>query len=242
MIISHQKKFVMYRPWKTASQTMSARLKKYNDTTYPWFFHFSPYMNRLVCQHITCADFACLPESKLGYFSASFVRNPYDRVYSGFQQIQSDVDFPPGNRKREEWINRLLTDQLDELFAMLKKAKFDFNRWFEILGEELIYEVGRNSNFMLHPAHYWTHINGEQAVDFIGRVENFEDDFKIFLSKIDIDSVESINANVSGKTNIPEESRNEYRYTNRMKPKTIEKINRVFEKDFELFGYKMINS
>ncbi|MCF8262455.1 MAG: sulfotransferase family protein [Melioribacteraceae bacterium] len=240
MIISHSKKFIMFRPWKTASQTMSQRLKTFSESTYPYFFYFNPFLNRIVHQHITCADFACLPESKLGYFSASFVRNPYDRVYSGFLQLQKDIDFQPSAKFPADWIKRLVLTQLDEIFEEFKKANFDFDRWFQRVGEEQIYEIGRNSSFPLHPAHYWTHLNGEKCVDFVGRVENFENDFKVFLSKTNIDSIESINANVSGSSNFPEESPNEYRYTNRMKPKTIEKINRIFEKDFELFDYKMI--
>ena len=91
MIISHAKRFVMLLPWKTASQTMVLRLSQYNESPYNRFFYFNAHLNRVVHQHITCADFACLPESKLGYFLASYVRNPYDRAYSGFRQLQKDI-------------------------------------------------------------------------------------------------------------------------------------------------------
>lgn len=74
---------------------MVVRLEEYNDSPYDRFFYFNSYLNRIVHQHIICADFACLPESKLGYFTASFVRNPYDRVYSGFRQLQKDLREQP---------------------------------------------------------------------------------------------------------------------------------------------------
>jgi len=97
MIISHNKKFVMLEPWKTASQTMRARLHEHSEceSRYPGFFYFNPYLNRVVHQHITRAEFDCLPEAKLGYLTAAFVRNPYDRVNSGFRQLQKDIQEQP---------------------------------------------------------------------------------------------------------------------------------------------------
>src|SRR3984893_7129808 len=88
MIICHQKRFVMLLPWNTASRTMLLRLRPYNESPYGLFFYFNAYVNRVVHQHVTCAEFACFAESRLGYFAGSFVRNPYDRAYSGFRHLQ----------------------------------------------------------------------------------------------------------------------------------------------------------
>jgi hypothetical protein len=84
MIVSHTKKFIMFLPWKTASQTLSHRLHNLDESPYSKFFAFNIFLNRVVHQHLTCSDYCSLPESKLGYFLASFVRNPYDRIYSAF--------------------------------------------------------------------------------------------------------------------------------------------------------------
>jgi hypothetical protein len=72
MILSHAKRFVMFLPWKTASQTTASRIAAYNESPYSRFFHFNPHLCRVVHQHLICADFAALPESKNGYFLASF--------------------------------------------------------------------------------------------------------------------------------------------------------------------------
>jgi hypothetical protein len=227
-------------PWKTASQTMALRLEQYNECRYSRFFYYNEYLNRVVHQHITCADFACLPESKLGYLVASFVRNPYDRVYSGFRQLQKDIEIQPQAHGHypTPWIERHVMKQLAENQEQFKKANFQFDQWLGSITQEQVYEAGRNSNFPLHPAYFWTHVAGKQAVDFVGKVENFEADFKNFLELVDIKQVQQVNDNVVDlETNTNPHG---YRYLDRMSPKSIQKINKLFEKDFELFGYQKI--
>jgi Sulfotransferase family len=240
MIISHQKRFVMFLPWKTASQTMSVRLLRYNDSPYDSFFYFNPYLNRVVHQHLTCAEFACLPESKLGYFAASFVRNPYDRVYSGFRQLQKDIREQTRAVYPEPWIRDHVMKQLSENFSQLCQAGFDFDRWMGWLGDEHVYELGRNTNLPIHPSHYWTHIAGRQAVDFVGRVESFESDFREFLSRTGLEPTPSENANVVELEGGAANNKYGYRYVDRMDARSIEKINRLFERDFDLFQYERI--
>ncbi len=237
MIISHRKRFVMFKPWKTASSSMGARLDPFNESPYSPFFDFNAHLNRVVHQHLTCADFASLPEGRLGYFAASFVRNPYDRVYSGFRQLQKDIREQPGAAFPEPWIRELVLRQLAENSAQLHSASFQFDEWLDLVGDEQIYEAGRNTNFPLHPAHYWTHIAGRQAVDFIGRVENFETDFQTFLERADIGPLPPVNCNVVDLEGGAAANPHGYRYVDRMHARSIAKINRLFERDFELFGY-----
>jgi hypothetical protein len=242
MVMSHQKRFVLLLPWKTASQTMSVRLRPFNDSPYDPFFYFNAHLNRVVHQHVTCAEFACLPESKLGYLLATFVRNPYDRVYSGFRQLQEDIRGQPLAPYPEPWIRDHVMKQLTENFAQLCQAQFDFDKWVESIRDEQIYEIGRNTNFPLHPSHYWTHIAGRQVVDFIGRVENFEADFRDFLTRVDIDQVQSANANVVELEGGAASNPFGYRYVNRMAVRSIEKIYRLFERDFDLFNYERLTT
>ena len=136
MIISHKKEFVMLAPWKTASQTMHARLREYNESRYPRFFYFNRYLNRVVHQHITRAEFDCLPEAKLGYLTAAFVRNPYDRAYSGFRQLQEDIQEQPCRSFPEQWIRDLVRKQLAENYSQLRDAGFQFDAWVALLRDE----------------------------------------------------------------------------------------------------------
>jgi hypothetical protein len=242
MIISNSKKFAMFLPWKTASQTMVARLQQFNETPYSRFFEFNRYLNRVVHQHMTCADFLGLPESKLeGYFIGSFVRNPYDRAYSGFRQLQIDIaqqraaDYYPSN-----WIRSLVMKQLDEIESQLRTANYEFDAWFLSVSEEQIFETGRNTNFPLHPSHYWTHIADTQFVNFVGKVESFEQDFASFCERADLAVENSSNVNVVDISGSSAASPFGYRYADRMSRRSIDKINHLFAKDFELFGYKQI--
>jgi hypothetical protein len=241
MIISHQKRFVMFLPWKTASQTIALRLEPYNESPYERFFYFNRYLNRVVHQHVTCAEFACFPERDLGYLAASFVRNPYDRVYSGFRQLQQDIQAQPHVRYPEPWICDHVMKQLAENFTQLCQAQFKFDEWLQLVTEEQIYEIGRNTNFPLHPAHYWTHIAEHQVVGFIGRVENFEADFQAFATRVNIDRVQPLNANVAELERCAKNNPFGYRYVDRMAARSIAKINRLFERDFDLFQYERLN-
>jgi hypothetical protein len=241
MIVSHKKSFVMLLPWKTASQTVRRRLARYDAGLYSEFFYFNSYLNRVVHQHITCADFACLPESKIGYFIGAFIRNPYDRVYSGFRQLQTDIKLQPRAKYPAPWIRDLVASQLAENQLQLQRAQYEIDAWLKLVGDEQIYEIGRNSNFPLHPVHYWTHIAGKQVVDFVGRVEAFEEDFEAFLSKVGIASVEQVNANVVEMQGDSKVNPFGYRYVNRMNSRSIGRINALFKDDFEIFGYDKVD-
>jgi hypothetical protein len=240
MIISHKKRFVMFLPWKTASQTIALRLQPYNESPYDRFFYFNRHLNRVVHQHISCADFVCLPESKFGYFAASFVRNPYDRAFSGFRQLQKDIQEQPNAKYPETWIRDLVNKQLAENLAKLREANFQFDEWLALIDESQVYEVGRNSNFPLHPSHYWTHIAGQQFVEFIGRVENFEAYFNAFCSRAGIASTEAVNYNIFDLQGSSANNSSGYRYVDRMNAASIDKINVLFSEDFKLFGYETI--
>ena len=245
MIVSHKKKFIMLLPWKTASQTAVMRLAAFQDSPYDQLFDFNPHLNRVVHQHLTCADLACLPESKLGYLVASFVRNPYDRVYSGFRELEKDIREQSDVTRAypEPWIRDHVMKQLAENLLQLIQAQFQFDRWLDLVGDDQIYEIGRNTNFLLHPCHYWTHIGDQQVAQFIGRVENFEADFRRFLTLVDIDASElpTGNANVVDLEGSAASSPFGYRYVDRMNPRSIEKINRLFQRDFEIFGYNQVD-
>jgi hypothetical protein len=237
MILSHRQHFVLLAPWKTASSTAYLRLERYNESRYSRFYDCNPYLQRVVHQHITYAEFAMLPESREGFLIGAFVRNPYDRVYSGFLQLQRDVQQQPSASFPNPWIKTVVMRQLADNFAQLAAGEFNFDKWFGLVEEYQIYEVGRNSSFPLHPAHYWTGIDREQKIDFVGKVESFELDFGAFCGRVGITPSERANANVSDGPpdyQTPAHSR----YLNLMSAASISKINTLFSSDFELFGYE----
>lgn len=226
-------------PWKTASQTMRARLGRYCESPYDTFFYFNQHLKRAVHQHITFADFLALPESRLGYRVAAFVRNPYDRAYSGFRQLQKDLEVQPRSPFPSQWIRRLVMEQLADNAARLLRAGLDFDTWLAELDEALVLETGRNTNFPLHPAHYWTHAAGQRAVGFVGRVERFEEDFAHLCRWLGVEPDHAANANVDASD--AELSSGDYRHAAKMCSASIRRIEELFAADFDLFGYERLS-
>lgn len=241
MLISHAYRFSLLMPWKTASSTCRQTLRKYDESPYQQFFAFNPYLNRVVTQHLTLAEFLALPEGRLDYRIAAFVRNPYDRAYSAFIQIQRDFENQPKFHFAESWIGDLVRAQIAENMSRVISAGFDFDRWLGALPEYEICEVGRNSNMKLHPAHYWTHVCGVQRAGFVGKVETFKTDFGNFCTYVGIDAPEIINSNVSqfGESNEPILGS---KYAAKMSHRSLDRINELFCDDFELFQYERIST
>ncbi|MBV8907673.1 MAG: sulfotransferase family 2 domain-containing protein [Sphingomonas sp.] len=235
MIISHAKKFVLLAPWKTASSTCHASLEQFNESSYSRFFHWSPQLSRVVHQHVTLADFLALPEGRLDYKVGAFVRNPYDRAYSGFLQLQRDFSKQPQLEYSPAWIGELVRAQIAENMSRVVQAGFDFNKWIHLLPDYEVYEPGRNTNMVLHPAHYWTHVDGKQRVGFVGKVESFDADFESFCEFAGIETPALSVANVS---DVPDQSAvGGTKYAGRMSRAALDRINELFASDFEYFAY-----
>lgn len=235
MIISHRHRFVVLVPWKSASSTVKLRLMKHNESPYNAFYDFNPHLRRVVHQHLTYADYMMLPESRLGYFTAVFVRNSYDRVYSGFLQLQRDIQTHPPVDFATPWTKSMVVELLARNFAQLAAGEFEFNKWFRLIKDHQILDAGHNVSFPLYPAHYWTGLGGEQAVDFVGRVEWFKPDFDRFCGHVGITPDGCENANVSAGLAADPETPS---YLDRMDGGSISRINALFDLDFRIFGYR----
>jgi hypothetical protein len=232
-------KLVILLPWKTGSQTLRARLKHINRSPYPDFFHFNPHLKRVVHQHLTLPDFLALPEAQEGCRIAVFVRNPYDRVVSGWRQLLKDVAWQPSWKFEQAWIRDLVTQQLADNFAMLCKAQFALDPWFENLPAYQILEAGRDTSLPLHPAHYYTHLGGRQIASFIGRVERFEEDFAALCQAAGIEGAGRQIGNQSPEQTMPDVYG--YRHASALLPDTVARIEELFADDFALFGYPLLS-
>jgi hypothetical protein len=89
----------------------------------------------------------------------------------------------------------------------------------------------------LHPAHYWTGLDKEQNVNFVGPVENFDHDFSAFCSNIGVAPADVPNSNVSDVM-VGASTTASPRYLSKMNAASISKINTLFGTDLEVFGYK----
>ena len=238
MIICHSKRFILMTPWKCASSTCHKSLEAYNESPYHRFFHWNASLNRVVHQHLTLADLLALPEGKLGYKVGTFVRNPYDRAYSGFKQLQKDFAVQPRMRFDPAWVGDLVRTQAAENAWKIMGAGFNFDKWIAALPAYEVFEAGRNTSMALHPANYWTHVNGKVCVEFVGKVENFDQDFLKFCNFVNIPVPPITSKNVTDRADA--ENAAGSKYASRMSRRALDRINDLFAKDFEQFEYEML--
>jgi hypothetical protein len=237
VIISHAHRFILLAPWKCASSTCHESLAEFDESPYDRFFHFNAQLNRVLHQHLTLGYLRALPEAQLGYKTAAFVRNPYDRAYSGFLQLQRDFSVQPALDYQPGWIGNLVRDQIAVNMGRIICAGFDFDRWIQLLPEHEVYDASRNTNMPLHPAHYWTHLAGKRHVDFVGRVESFTQDFEAFSRFVGIEPPPIKIANSSDQGGSPSSGS---KYAGRMSRRSLDRINELFHADFEYFGYEKL--
>ncbi len=166
MIVIPERQLVLLLPWKCASQTLRARLRAHDALSHPAFFHVNEALGRISHQHLTLASFRALPESARGYRIAVFVRNPYDRVCSGFTQLRRDVVWQRHAAFPGEAVKATVMRQLDDIAITLGEARGSASRWFARLPEQVVLCDGFNTSIPLHPCHYWTHEEGHAGSGF----------------------------------------------------------------------------
>lgn len=149
------------------------------------------------------------PEEFNSYFKFAFVRNPWDRLVSAFFYL-SDFGSNEGDRK------------------IAAKYIGKYNKNFHAFCCDFLKEENINNIVHLRPQH--TFICDEQdniLVDFVGKLENIEQDFKFVCNKLGCPyTLKHIRA-----------SKHNY-YTKCYTDETKEIVERVYQKDIELLGYK----
>jgi hypothetical protein len=240
MLLIPDSRLALLSPWKTASQTLQARLGPLAERPYPALPDFNASLRRVVHQHLTLADWDALAGNRSGFELAVFVRNPYDRVVSGFRQLLRDIQVLPRLRHPSPLVAGLIAEQSARVYAGLSSAGFDLNRWFDALPLHALHEAGHNVCLPLHPATYWTHRDGRLRADFIGRVEDFERDFERLRARYRLP--ETANAVANRSSDLPAKADvHGYLYTHLLTPRTIARINAVFAQDFALLGYEPLS-
>lgn len=214
MIISHRHKYLYFVVPKCASATIRHSLAPLTDIGYP----ITDYP-----QHQTIGQFLQTEYSHLlqeDYFRFTFVRNPYDRIYSAFLQDQYAA------AHYSEW--RLVKE------PKLASVNNDFNRY--------ILEIVKNANIAeswewicFCPMHEFSRRDGKCLMNFIGRSETLDVDLKKLSTLLRAPIVKSDDKNASfGVSKASDQSY--LRYYNRA---TVEVVNEIYARDFEYFGYLM---
>ena len=151
------------------------------------------------------------------YFKWMFVRNPYDRLVSSFHYSRRTIGGKNVSMRNHFWMLESFEKyilNLDELFDFSQKN-------FDIRSRKFV-------NVHMIPQYYFACIDNEVVLDFVGRLENLDTDWKFVCEKIGIKS------NVE-KSN---QSRRKGHWFDFYTPELFEVVNEKYAKDFEIFDYQ----
>jgi len=150
------------------------------------------------------------------FYKWMFVRNPYDRLVSSFFYSRRTLGRKNVSMRNHFWMLESFPryiKNLDELFDFTS-GNFDIN----------------DKNFVnvhIVPQHKFASINQELRLDWVGKVENIEKDWKLLSSALGQSSPVE-------KTNQSRRSSNWFNYYN---AELFDIVNRKYKHDFEMFGY-----
>ncbi len=164
MLISHKHKFIFIHIQKTAGTSISSALNPFCEESYPFLKHWS----------------AVQIKEKFGsdiwneYFKFTFIRNPYERLYSWYNMIDKCRDTPNPN-PFHLYIQKNIHSFSD--FIMKDKSSSDINELGWRLPPQRIAQFQK--------------ISGKKRViiDFIGRYENINGDFSYICEKLNIPEI-----------------------------------------------------
>lgn len=199
MFISHDYKFIFIAVPKTASSTMNII---FNHLKHPEPDEHHMGINEVLGKFPECKD----------YFKFAFVRNPWDRLLSGY------CDFVQ-NRKKQ-WSEKVKYDK--ELLSEYNDfndfcIQFPSSKWA--------------TDVHLKPQYLFLTENNQLKVDFVGKFENLKIDFDHICQQINYKYNKKTLDTKYRKTN--HQNYKEY-YTEESK----QIIGDYFKKDIELFNYE----
>ncbi|MFC5570454.1 sulfotransferase family 2 domain-containing protein [Lysobacter yangpyeongensis] len=215
MVISHRHRFLHFVIPKTASATLRQSLAPFADIGWP----VSKYQ-----QHVTIAAFLRSEHAPLfpDYFKFAFVRNPYDRIYSGYLQDRYAAETYP------RWIRakKPLFDEIGD----------DFSTYFNEYALKADLENDWQWICFCPMSAFTVDAGGKLAMDFVGRAENLAQDIATLASRLRLPLEKAPDENVrQGLCSA------EPKYLPHFDRRTIFAVNATYRRDFELFGYPMLD-
>lgn len=221
MIISESKKFVFIHNPKCAGTSVRFLLEKF-DTRANFYWGFAEldgkkvdkaHMPVNILRRFSLTDFDLLNS----YFVFGFVRNPYSRIISSYneQHIQLYNNLINGNESISSY-----QIKLNDFIKNLKPS--DINGW----NIKYRHFVRQTDMFYL----------GEKCIaDLVFKVENFDDSYK----KIEL-FLPSLKESFKNKINIKKNSKPvKIDFLNLLSTESIDIINKLYNSDFIIFDYQI---
>ena len=141
-------------------------------------------------------------------------------------------DKHPNSQVEREMVDR---DRRKLRRRQRKETQGSFNAWIRSMLRKRSFQTGH----LLPQHHYVYNVDGKQLVDHVIRFENLTFEFDELMRLYGLNVTLSQNA----KVNQGHRSDEGFRFSFKdMTQKTLDLINEVYQKDFELLGYPMINT
>ena len=158
--------------------------------------------------------------------SLSVVRNPYDRLVSTYSYLKKLAPEENRNKSFNVWFEHHLgkdSKHLNDLLNLNKSSTTSQIQKFKSPSNEI------NIGWMLFlPQYYHLTFNGKIIIKEILRFENLKEDFNKFILKYNLEPVELLHEN----------STEHNHYSTYFNNEQIEIVKKIYEKDFDTFGYK----
>lgn len=213
MVVSHRHRYLYFVVPKCASATVRQSLRDYTDIGYP----VSKYPQHVTLKRFLDSEHAAL----LGrYFAFTFVRNPYDRLYSGFLQDRKAArTLPPWASVKQPIFDRIGAD---------------FNRYMI----EYVQEADLTSAWdwiCFCPMHAFAWLGDRCRLDWIGRAEDVTGGLAELGARLGLEIRATENFNVNCDSTAP------YKYLDRYERDTVALVNDLYREDFARFGYPTLD-
>jgi hypothetical protein len=213
MLISREKKFLFIHIQKTGGSSLRRVLRDaIPDLSAILGTHDSAFQAR---QFLGAAEYD-------RYFTAAFVRNPWDRLVSWYTMIVQAQARMPSWRK-------LLKLDGGILWQYVRANSNSFEEFIRRCTEEIEDRDGRKS-FARNQVEYLTDHQGRYIVDFVGCYENLHLDSQRLFARLGIEGVMLPHVNASSHRH----------YSAYYSDDLAEVVRQRYVRDIEAFGYEFL--
>jgi len=214
VVISHRHRYLYFVVPKCASATVRQSLAPYTDIGYPVT---KGVQHQTIRQFLATGDAALFDQD---YLRFTFVRNPYDRIYSGYVQDRHAAT----QSARWQRAKAPIFDAIGD----------DFNRYMlEHVRHATLADTWDWICFC--PMHEFAYRDGELALDFVGRAETVEASLAELSRRLQVPITKATDVNVNV------EPTQGLKYLDRYDRATLALVNSLYREDFERFGYAMVD-
>jgi hypothetical protein len=161
-------------------------------------------------------------EAYQSFFTAAFVRNPWDRLVSWYTMIRQ------GGSKPWPW-SRPIIEPEPRLWRYVQETSSSFDEFVHRCTAE-IDDVDGTKSFCWNQVDYLSDESGRLIVDFIGRYENLAADTARLFERLAVDPPRVPHLN-------PSKHRH---YSAYYSAETAEVVRARFRRDIEAFGYEFV--